>query len=288
MAWPRGRAAFERLRAGALGGRRVHRVVLTHHHPDHVGLAGDLAREGARVLATRLGWTAARMLTLDVQERPGPEQVAFRRRAGVTGAALAAYAAERPFNFADVVAPIPPGFEAIGEGDRLDAGGRRWRVRLGEGHAPEQVTLWAEDEALVLAADQILPGISPNIGVHPTEPFADPLAGWLESCARLRAAMGEADPLVLPGHRTPFTGAAHRLGQLIENHIHALERIEAALAERPRTAVGLFGAIFRREIGSAEQGLALAEAVAHVNHLARRGAIRAEEDAEGALVWRLA
>ncbi|MGF1551994.1 MAG: MBL fold metallo-hydrolase [Paracoccaceae bacterium] len=288
LAWARGRAAFERLRTGPLGGRPIHRVILTHHHPDHVGLAGDLAREGSAIVATRVAWLTARMLTLDVNDRPDAQQIAFRRRAGVTGAALDAYAAERPFNFADAVAPIPLGFRSIGEGDTIEAGGRRWRVRLGEGHAPAQATLWAEDGSLVLAGDQILPGISPNIGVYPTEPEADPLGGWLESCARLMAATGEADPLALGGHKTPFRGIARRLGQLIDNHASALERIMAALAERPATAEDLFDPIFGRSIGRAEHGLALVEAVAHVNHLAARGLIRAEADADGALVWRVA
>lgn len=280
--WPGGRAALAALRAGPLGGRRVIRAILTHHHPDHIGLAGALAEEGAEILATRLGWTLGRMLALDPQERPTPEQVRFRRRAGVSGAPLETYAAARPFNFADCVAPIPLGFRAIGEGGRLRAGGRDWTVRLGEGHAPEHVTLWSDD-GLLIAGDQVLPGISPNIGVYPTEPEADPLAGWLATCRRF-AALG-ADPLVLPGHGLPFRGLAPRLAALVENHERALARIEAALAGRPSSAVGLFGALYRREIAEGEFGLALAEAVAHVNHLHRAGRVTRRLDADGAWLY---
>ncbi|MEO0822227.1 MAG: MBL fold metallo-hydrolase [Pseudomonadota bacterium] len=283
--WKAGRLALEALLAGPLGGRPVLRVVLTHHHPDHIGRAGPLAEEGAEILATRTGWLLGRMLQLDPQDRPTPEQIAFRRRAGVSGAALAAYAAERPFNFADCVAPIPLGFTALEEGMWLAAGGRRWQVRLGDGHAPDHATFWSEDGGLVLAGDQILPGISPNIGVYPTEPKADPLSGWLASCARFRPAAAEHDPLILCGHQLPFHGSARRLDHLIENHAHALDRLRRALAEEPRPAVALFGVLFHREIAESQFGLALAETIAHLNHLATLGEIRAVEDAAGIQIW---
>jgi glyoxylase-like metal-dependent hydrolase (beta-lactamase superfamily II) len=252
-----------------------------------VGLAGRLAAGGAEILASRVAWLTARMLVLDRHETQPPEAVAFRRRAGVTGEALAAFAADPPFNFADCVAPIPPGFRALHEGCRLEAAGRVWHVRLGEGHAPEHATLWSED-GLVLAGDQILPHISPNIGVWPTEPGADPLGGFLESCARLLNVAAAGDPLVLPGHGTPFTGAAFRLRQLMDNHLSALDRIEAAIAGRAMTAVELFPVIFRRGIGAGETGLAIAEAVAHLNRLGAQGRAEAVEDAAGALRWRSA
>ncbi|MEM7499222.1 MAG: MBL fold metallo-hydrolase [Pseudomonadota bacterium] len=287
--WSRGREAFAALCDGPLAGRPVTRVLLTHHHPDHIGLAGRVAAEGAEVLASRIAWLTGRMLTLDPQETPSAEQVAFRRRAGVTGAALEAYAAERPFNFADCVAPIPLGFTALEDGDALEAAGRRWHIRLGEGHAPAHVTLWSDDGALVLAGDQILSSISPNIGVYPTEPGADPLGGWLESCRRFEAVLAEdgGDPLILPGHHLPFRGGRRRLRQLIENHEHALERVLAALGEEPRPAAGLFDALFRRPIGGSEFGLALVEAVAHVNHLHRLGAVTPEDRPDGTRAWRM-
>ena len=279
--WSGGRAALEGLLAGPLSGKPLARVILTHHHPDHVGLAGLLAGRGAEIWASRTAWLYARMLTLDARERPAPEQVAFRRRGGVTGAALAAFAAARPFNFSDAVGALPPAFRALDEGQRLAIGGRDWVVRLGEGHAPAHATLWSDD-ALMIAGDQVLPGISPNIGVWPTEPESDPLAGFLDTCRRF-AALG-ADPLVLPGHRLAFHGLEARLGQLVDNHLGALARIEAALAERPARAVDLFDTLYRRPVGEGEFGLALAEAVAHLNHLHRAGRVVRTADAEGA--WR--
>ena len=290
MNWEKGRAQMDALLAGPLAGKPVRRVVLTHHHPDHIGLAGRFAGEGAEILASRIAWLMGRMLVLDRREEQAPQSVEFRRLAGVAGPELDAFRAEPPFNFADCVAPIPPGFRALENLDRLRAGGRDWTVRLGEGHAPAHVTLWSDD--VLLAGDQVLPGISPNIGVWPMEPEANPLAGWLETCRGFRA-LGpfDAAPLVLPGHKLPFTGLDVRLRQLIEHHAAVLKRVLAALAapNAPAlTAVGMMPTIFRREIGDGEFGLALAEAVAHANWLHRAGLTVATATPEGARAYRCA
>jgi glyoxylase-like metal-dependent hydrolase (beta-lactamase superfamily II) len=278
----RSQAIWQRLIDGPLAARPVARVILTHHHPDHVGLVGWFQARGAELLATRTAWLYARMLTLDVQDSPVPETMTFYRRAGLDPGDLDRRAAERPFNFADVVHPMPPGFTRLTEGQRLRAGGRDWTVRLGQGHAPDHATLWSDD-GLVLGGDQLLPGISANIGVYPTEPEADPLTEWLDSC-RAFLAHAAGNQLVLPGHKLPFTGLPFRLGQMIDNHEAALDRLTDYLAT-PRVAADCFAPLFRREIGAAEHGLALVEAVAHLNCLLRRGRVSRSLTSGGAWVW---
>ncbi len=281
------RAAMAALLDGPLAGRPVRRVLVTHHHPDHVGLAGWFqAEHGAELLTTRTSWLFARMLLLDEQPQVVPETEAFWRAAGMEAAELDRRLTERPFNYADAVAPMPLGFTRVREGDRLELGGRRWRVRLGQGHAPDQITLWCEDEALVLGADQLLPSISPNIGVYATEPEADPLSEWLQSCARF-AEIAQDDQLVLPGHKRPFQGLPARLAQLQAGHDTALDALREALVA-PRTACDCFPAIFGREIRGAAYGLALVEAVAHLNHLHRRGEVTRQRRDDGAWAWQLA
>ncbi|MHA3978022.1 MBL fold metallo-hydrolase [Halovulum sp. GXIMD14794] len=280
------RALWENLLTGPLAGKPVTKVVLTHHHPDHVGMAGWFAAHGAEIWATRTAWLMARMLTLDVQEKATEPQIEFLRSAGMPAPLLQKRISERPFNFSDVVHSIPLGFRRIGEGDVVEMGGRAWTVRLGNGHAPDHATFWSLDGTLVLAGDQVLPGISPNLGVYPTEPEADPVGEWLDSCQRLKLLATDRH-YVLPGHKLPFYGLPERLEQLIGNHHGALARLEKHLSVE-RTAHECFPALYRREIGEGEYGLALVEAVGHLNHLHRLGCIARRRRNDGAWAWRLA
>ena len=277
------RAIWQAALAGPLAGKPVARVVVTHHHPDHVGLAGWFQAMGAELLIPRTAWLFARMLTLDVQNRPRPEVLVFWRAAGMTPDLLAKRATERPFNFADVVAEMPLGFTKVADGDLIRMGGRTWRVRFGHGHAPDHATFWSEDDALILGGDQLLPGISPNLGVYATEPGADPVGEWMDTC-RAFQPLARADHLVLPGHKLPYTGLPLRLTQMIENHQGALTRLLDHL-ERPRSAVDCFSVLYKRAIGQADYGLALVEAVAHLNHLHKAGRITRQPGAEGVDLW---
>lgn len=283
MASKRGAAIWESLLAGPLAGKSVRRVIVTHHHPDHVGMAGWFQTRGAELLMTRTAWLYARMLVLDVQALPTAEQIAFWRGAGMDPTLLTKRSGERPNNFIDAVAPMPLGFTRMTEGDVITAGGRDWVVRLGSGHAPDHATLWSMDGALVLGGDQLLPNISANIGVYPTEPEANPLEDWLVSTERFKEHATDQQ-LVLPGHKLPFYGLPFRLKQMVANHENALDRLRAHLAV-PSTAAGCFQPLFRREIGAGEYGLALVEAVAHLNYLLRRGEVLRSMGQDGAWVW---
>lgn len=268
------RAIWETLLAGPLAGKSVTRVIGTHHHPDHIGLAGWFQEAGAELAMPRTAWLMARMLTLDDQPAYPARSIEFYRRAGMSDEMLAKRQTDRPFNFADCVHPIPVGFTRLQEGGVIQMGGRTWDIRMGNGHAPEHATLWCRDDNLVIGGDQLLPSISPNIGVYPTEPDADPLAEWLEACERL-SQFATDDQLVLGGHKLPFTGLPKRLEQLIENHHGALKRLITYL-EEPRRAGDCFAPLFKREIGESVYGLALVEALAHVNHLHQTGAATRE------------
>ncbi|MEO1108579.1 MAG: MBL fold metallo-hydrolase [Pseudomonadota bacterium] len=278
------RAIWQQLMSGPLAGKPVRRVLATHHHPDHVGNVGWFQSEhGAELLTSRTAWLFARMLTLDVQESWPQETLDFYQSAGMSAEVLNKRKAERPFNFADTVYPMPLGFTRVKQGDVLRAGGRDWDVHMGNGHAPEHVTLWSRDENLVLSGDQILSSISPNLGVYATEPMADPVSGWLEACERLEG-LARADHLVLGGHKLPFTGLPLRMRQLIDNHHGALKRLLDDL-DTPKAAADCFAPLFKRTIREGEYGLALVEAVAHMNHLYHIGSVTRTRRADGAWVY---
>ncbi|MEO0939003.1 MAG: MBL fold metallo-hydrolase [Pseudomonadota bacterium] len=272
------------LMAGPMGGKPVTRCIVTHHHPDHIGLAGWFQTEhGAELLTTRTAWLLARMLTLDVQEVPLAETLAFYKRSGMDPDVLAERETERPFNFGDIVAPLPLGYTRLQQGQTIRIGGRDWDVHMGNGHAPEHATFWSRDDNLVLSGDQILSSISPNVGVHATEPMADPIGEWLEACERL-ALLAREDHLVLGGHKVPFTGLPARMRTLIDNHHGALKRLLAFL-DTPKSGGECFAPLFRRIIGKGEYGLALVETVAHLSHLHQAGlATRTLRD-DGAWVY---
>ncbi|MCW1920052.1 MBL fold metallo-hydrolase [Rhodobacter sp. KR11] len=262
----------------ALGSRPVTRVIVTHHHPDHMGLAGWFQARGAELMTSRTAWLYARMLTLDPDPFP-PEAAIFLTRAGLTAPQIDDRRA-RAFRASDTMAPLPPGFTRLSEGDTLQAAGRHWRVRLGQGHAPDHLTLWSDD--VVLMGDQVLPRISPNIGVYPTEPEADPLGEYLTSLATM--APLDRGQMILPGHQRPFRGLGPRIAELQAEHAQGLDRLQALLAT-PRRAVECFPALFRREIGPGEFGLALAETLAHLNHLQALGRAARHPGPQGAFLW---
>mgnify|MGYP000453263073 FL=1 len=275
---------WENVLEGPLQGKPVGRVILTHHHPDHVGMAGWLMdRFGAELMTSRTAWLMARMLILDEEERPTEQALAYWRSAGMDAEVYEARKSDRPYNFSDVCYPLPVGYTRLRQGDVLRAGGRQWDVHMGNGHAPEHVTLWSRDDNLVLAGDQIIASISPNIGVYPTEPEADPLSDWMEACERL-AGLARDDHLVLSGHKLPFTGLPVRMRQLIDNHHGALRRLLAHLDE-PRVAAECFAPLFKRKIDRGTYGLALVESVAHLNHLHHAGEVTRSRRADGAWLW---
>ena len=169
----------------------------------------------------------------------------------------------------------------IAHGDTLRVGATDWQVVVGSGHSPEHACLHDATGKVLIAGDQVLPRISPNVSLGVTEPAADPLGEWFDSIARLKASVPD-DVLVLPGHGDPFTGLHARLAAMDREHRERLDGLAAFLAE-PRTAVECFGRLFRRAIGPEMLGLATGEALAHLRRLEVEG--RAVRSVEGGRWW---
>lgn len=279
------RAHWEALFTGPLQGRPVTRLICTHMHPDHLGLAGWLCeRFQAPLVMTRLEYVTARMLASETGS-PAPEAAAvFYRSAGWSEAQLEVW--RREFGrFGRAVSPLPRSFTRIREGDRVRIGDHDWRIVVGEGHSPEHACLWREVDDVILGGDQILPRISSNISVWPTEMLADPLGDWLMSLERMKAVLPE-QALILPSHGEPFRGVHTRLDALIRGHHTALTRLERTL-KTPSRVIDVFGALFARPVSDGVLGMATGEAVAHLNYLLRQGRVSRSRDAQGVDWWTL-
>lgn len=265
-----GKKTWAALFDGALAGKPVTRVIVTHYHPDHLGLAGWLcARWNVPLEISRTEFLLARTLTLDVRDTPPAEAVGFYARAAWPAERLAAFEARSWGGFSKAVSPLPAGFKRLQDGDVLDIGGRAWRIVVGSGHSPEHSCLVCDEAGLMIAGDQVLPRITSNVSVYPTEPGADPLHDWLSSLQRF----GALDPglRVLPAHNKPFFGLHARLDQLRDDHMDKLEKLEAFCAT-PRTVFETFPVLFRRPVGD-DVVMATGEALAHLHWLENRGQV---------------
>jgi glyoxylase-like metal-dependent hydrolase (beta-lactamase superfamily II) len=283
MNLPDTRAAWKTITRGPLAGVRLTRMIGTHFHPDHIGLAGWMCdHHRCPLVMTRGEWLTARMLIADAQDAVPDEMLAFWRGAGWDDAQLD-HARQRGWSgFRRITTPLPLGYLRIVDGEMLKIGSRDWRVVTGSGHSPEHACLLDEERGILIAGDQVLPRISSNISLGVTEPAADPLGEWFASIAKLRKL--PADLLVLPGHGDPFTSLHVRLDALDREHRERLDELETFLAE-PRRAFDCFGRLFRRAIGNDMLGMATGEALAHLRRLEIEGRA-ARESRDGVWWWR--
>src|SRR5438874_8570354 len=227
---------WERIFAERLGGLPVTRVIVTHYHPDHIGLAGWLTEHWqAPLWVTEKEWLFARVMSRG-DEDFAPLRRSFAHRAGLDGASVELFG-ERENSYRRGVPSVPASFQRLADGMRFEIGGREWRVIVGEGHAPELACLYCAETGVLISGDQVLPRISPNISVQPHEPDGDPLARYLVSLAKLRNAL-PPDILVLPSHNLPFRGLYPRIDELAAHHHARCAEVIAACA-RPHTPAEL-------------------------------------------------
>lgn len=271
-----------------LGGQPVVGVICTHMHPDHVGQALMITeRFQCPLYMTRAEYYQARAFSSG-----GPSHHTnwigqqFYQRAGMPAEYLQALRKSWEERSASAMSmpEMPSGYVRLEDGNVLTIGGRDWRIVVGSGHSPEHACLYCASLKVLLSGDQILPVITSNVSVHPTEPLANPLLDWMESLDRFLST--PADTLVLPAHNLPFYGVRDRLSELMDHHEDRMLAIEEHCATQPATARDLLPVLFARELDPRQMMMALGEAIAHVHLLLHRNRLQQTLSEDGCYHYR--
>ena len=258
-----------------LGGKPVKGVICTHMHPDHIGLAKAITDEyRCPLYMTRSEYYQARAFSGSSGNHHHSAWLGekFYTRSGMPVEYLQSLAQMWSKRGTDSMSmgEMPSGFQRLEDGDILSIGGRDWRIIVGSGHSPEHACLYCHELKVMCSGDQILPVITSNVSVHPTEPEANPLKVWMESHDKFLSTPD--DTLILPAHNLPFLGVRARLRQLIDHHDDRMLAIEQACVE-PQIARDLLPVLFSRQLDARQTMMALGEAIAHLHLLMHRNRI---------------
>ena len=249
----------------------ISRVICTHMHPDHTGQAGFLTNTCRVPLSMSYAefYQARAMSAMMMGSGSSWQMSEYFERAGIDPDFMTKMREMRgSWTPQPEDHPFPASFERLVDGQLLTIGGQTWEVLTGSGHSPEHVCLYSKSLRVLLSGDQILPIITSNVSVSPSEPFGNPMPGWLASLARFRERIPD-ETLILPAHNLPFYGAKARLTQLIDHHEDRMLILEESCLE-PRTAVELLPHLFKRELTGPSMFMGLGECIAHLHCLMHR------------------
>ena len=278
-------AAWEQIFAGDLDGLPVLRVIVTHMHPDHIGLAHWLTKrwssEGrdCRLWISASDYSAARLASASTLTFGGELAAAHFMRHGLADPESIAKVRARTSYYASMVPALPECYRRLMDGNLLAIGDHKWRCIAGYGHAPEHIALHCAELGVLISGDMVLPRISTNVMVIDLEPEADPLTLYLASIERLRP-LPEAT-LVLPSHGRPFTRLQRRIDQLREHHDARFADVLAACAVQPCSAADVVPILFKRKLDLHQLTFALGEAIAHLHGLWFDGKLERIAGADG-------
>jgi len=282
---PATRGHWEQIFADQLQGLPVLRVIVTHMHPDHIGLAHWLCERWStperdcRLWISATDWNAARVASAADTAFGGEGAARFFARHGLTDPAALDQVRARTNYYASMVPQVPRQYRRLLDGMVLTIQGRPWHCIVGHGHAPEHIALHCPDLNVLIAGDMVLPRISTNVSVIDLEPEGNPLPLYLDSIAKLKVL--PADTLVLPSHGKPFIGLHTRIDQLHQHHEERYAEVLAACAKAPGSAADMLPVLFKRTLDLHQTTFAMGEAVAHLHALADSGRLRAHTGRDG-------
>jgi glyoxylase-like metal-dependent hydrolase (beta-lactamase superfamily II) len=248
-------------------------LLISHYHPDHIGLASWFETEFATdVLITDAEWRRANG-ALSVSDEEFVEKQALQyRQHGLDENRLASLSAIGN-SYLPLVPSLPDRVTSIASGQELILAGCSWTVMTCAGHAPDMICLYSESLNVLIAADQILPAITPNIsaGFYTDDP--DPLGSFLAAFDQFEHLPD--DVLVLPSHGLPFRGLHQRIAQLRAHHRERLDTLVKRCA-RPTSAAAALPYLFERPLASEHLMFAMGESIAHLQHLLGKGTVEAQ------------
>ena len=269
---------------GLSNGDAINRIIVTHLHPDHAGNAGWLSTQvDTELWMTREEYLLCRILVADTGRQTPEAGNHFYKAAGFPPESMDNYHKIFGF-FGKFVSELPESYRRIQDGNNIEIGNDEWEVIVGRGHSPEHACLFCAERNLLISGDQLLPTISSNVSVYPTEPMANPLREWLDSLEHLKCRIPH-DVLVLPAHGKPFRGAHERLDALTREHTNCLGELEV-LCREPKRAIDAFPALFKSKINQGNLIMATGESVAHLNYLLAAGRVTVETDNDGVAWYR--
>jgi len=274
------KALWEQVFVNALDGLPVLRVLVTHMHPDHIGLADWLCRRwNAPLWMTMTDYALACLWSRSHGSGAGGEAaVAHFSRHGMTDPASLDKLRERVGYYPNLVPSVPESFTRIIHGDQVRIGGRDWRVIVGYGHAPEHASFYCEQIGVVISGDMVLPRISTNVSVFDHEPDADPLRRYLDSLDGYEGVPEET--LVLPSHGRPFKGLHERIAQQRRHHADRLAEVLQACAQ-PCSTADIVPIMFKRALDLHQMTFAMGEALAHLHMLHYQGKLSRRTGSDG-------
>jgi len=275
------RGHWETIFADKLSDKPITRVICTHFHPDHMGLAGWVVEKfDCQLWMSRGEYTFGRMVASSPSDSSPEYVIDHFRSIGLKEEALEMLRKRGHHSYRNMVWPIPGQFHRIKHNDDLVIGNHRWRVVRGTGHSPEHSCLHSDELKLLISGDQVLPRITPHIGVYPDEPEGNPLQDYIDSLTELMALPD--DVLVLPAHGDPFHGLHKRLTYLMEHHQERLDALELYVTE-PTKLLSTLKVLFQRRLGDFEAFLGMAESLSHLNCLIEQGRVVRSVGEDG--VW---
>ncbi|MBD9423054.1 MBL fold metallo-hydrolase [Achromobacter sp. ACM04] len=282
---------WERVFETELEGLPVLRVIVTHMHPDHIGLAHWLCeRWNAPLWMTMTDFMVASLWSSRRGEAgggPGGQSaVDHFARHGLTDLDAQEQIRQRANYYPNLVPAVPARYTRILHGDAVRIGGRDWRVIVGYGHAPEHASLYSADLRVLISGDMVLPRISTNVSVFDYEPDANPLPLYLRSLDGY-ADLPE-DTLVLPSHGRPFKGLHERIAQQHEHHRDRLAEVLEACAVQPQSTTDIVPVLFKRKLDLHQLTFAMGEALAHLHALYFEGKLKRALGADGIMRFSVA